>query len=56
MANDLTTSASTVDKRSLYARDYYSRALHQARALKGHWLEELDWENLSDEARKSDLR
>jgi hypothetical protein len=40
---------STGDKRSLYERDYYTWALQQARALKEHRLEELDWANLSDE-------
>ena len=37
------------DTRSLYERDYYTWALEQARALKEHRLEELDWENLADE-------
>jgi Domain of unknown function DUF29 len=49
MPNDLTSTESTDDKRSLYERDYYTWALQQARALKEHRLEELDWENLSDE-------
>jgi hypothetical protein len=49
MPNDLTSTESTDDKRSLYEQDYYTWALQQARALKEHRLEDLDWENLSDE-------
>jgi hypothetical protein len=49
MANDFTSTEPTDDKRSLYERDYYTWALQQARALKEHRLEDLDWENLSDE-------
>jgi hypothetical protein len=49
MANDLTATEPTEDKRSLYERDYYTWALQQARALKERRLEDLDWENLSDE-------
>jgi hypothetical protein len=49
MANDLISPETTDDKQSLYKRDYYTWALQQARALKEHRLEELDWENLSDE-------
>jgi hypothetical protein len=49
MANDLISTELTNDKRSLYERDYYTWALQQARALKEHRLEDLDWENLSDE-------
>jgi Domain of unknown function DUF29 len=49
MANDVPSAEAADDKRSLYERDYYSWALHQARALKEHRLEDLDWENLSDE-------
>ena len=49
MPNDLISTESTDDKRSLYERDYYTWALQQARALKERRLEELDWENLSDE-------
>ncbi|MGH7916745.1 MAG: DUF29 domain-containing protein [Candidatus Binataceae bacterium] len=33
----------------LYERDYYTWALEQARALKAHRVEELDWENLAEE-------
>jgi len=43
------TSADAGDERTLYERDYYTWALRQARALKEHRLEELDWENLADE-------
>jgi hypothetical protein len=49
MPNDLTPNGRTTDPRSLYERDYYTWALEQARALKEHRLEELDWENLADE-------
>jgi hypothetical protein len=49
MANDLTSVEPASDKQSLYERDYYTWALEQARALKEHRLEDLDWENLSDE-------
>jgi Domain of unknown function DUF29 len=49
MPDNLISTESTDDKRSLYERDYYTWALQQARALKEHRLEELDWENLSDE-------
>jgi hypothetical protein len=49
MANDGTSPEPTDGKQSLYERDYYTWALHQARALKEHRLEDLDWENLSDE-------
>ena len=49
MANDLTSMEPPNDKQSLYERDYYTWALQQARALKERHLEELDWENLSDE-------
>jgi hypothetical protein len=49
MANDVASMEPTQDKRSLYERDYYTWALQQARALKERRLEELDWENLSDE-------
>jgi hypothetical protein len=49
MPNDSTSPELAVDKRSLYERDYYTWALEQARALKEHRLEDLDWENLSDE-------
>ena len=45
----ITSTESAGDKRSLYERDYYTWALQQACALKEHRLEELDWENLSDE-------
>jgi hypothetical protein len=34
---------------TLYDRDYYSWALEQARALREHRIEELDWENLAEE-------
>lgn len=33
----------------LYERDYYSWAEAQARALRGHRANELDWENLAEE-------
>ena len=49
MPNNLISTESTDVKRSLYERDYYTWALQQARALKEHRLEDLDWENLSDE-------
>jgi len=49
MANDLTSTEATDNKQSLYERDYYTWALQQARALKEHRLDDLDWENLSDE-------
>jgi hypothetical protein len=49
MASDSTSAGRTNDTQSLYERDYYTWALEQARALKEHRLEELDWENLSDE-------
>lgn len=49
MADDVTRGEIADDKRSLYERDYYTWALQQARALKEHRLEDLDWENLSDE-------
>jgi Domain of unknown function DUF29 len=48
MANNLTPGASE-DGRSLYERDYYTWALKQARALKNHRFEELDWPNLAEE-------
>jgi hypothetical protein len=47
MANEV--AAPSAAKDSLYERDYYSWALQQARALKEHRMEDLDWENLSDE-------
>src|ERR1700739_4847099 len=47
MANQITEPAAAKD--SLYERDYYTWALQQARALKEHRVEDLDWENLSDE-------
>jgi hypothetical protein len=43
------STETTDDKQSLYKRDYYTWALQQARALKEHRLEELDWANLADE-------
>jgi hypothetical protein len=49
MANDLISREPTNDKPSLYERDFYTWAVRQARALKEHRLEDLDWENLSDE-------
>src|SRR5713101_2369166 len=49
MTHDAITSEAADDKRGLYERDYYTWALQQARALKEHRLEELDWENLADE-------
>jgi hypothetical protein len=49
MMHDAITSEPAADKRSLYERDYYTWALQQARALKEHRVEELDWENLADE-------
>ena len=49
MANDLIPTAATDDKLKLCERDYYTWALQQARALKEHRVEDLDWENLSDE-------
>ncbi len=33
----------------LYQSDHYSRAVAQARALRGHRVENLDWENLAEE-------
>lgn len=45
MANHF-TSADVGDEQTLYERDYYTWALQQARALKEHRLEELDWGNL----------
>jgi len=42
-------SGDTVQDRSLYERDYYTWALGQARALREHHPEELDWENLAEE-------
>jgi Domain of unknown function DUF29 len=41
--------ATPVHKQSLYERDYYTWALEQARALREHRLEDLDWENVADE-------
>jgi hypothetical protein len=49
MANEPVSTEPAHDKRNLYDRDYYTWALQQARALKEHRLEELDWENLADE-------
>ena len=49
MANEQVSTEPPEDKQSLYERDYYTWALQQARALKEHRLEELDWENLADE-------
>ncbi len=49
MAHEAVPSELADEKRSLYERDYYTWALQQARALKEHRLEELDWENLADE-------
>jgi hypothetical protein len=49
MVSHLISTEPTGEQRSLYERDYYTWALQQARALKEHRLEELDWENLSDE-------
>jgi Domain of unknown function DUF29 len=49
MANYPTSMELPNDKQNLYERDYYTWALQQARALKEHRLEDLDWENLSDE-------
>jgi hypothetical protein len=37
------------NRHSLYERDYYTWALRQARALKEHRTETLDWENLAEE-------
>jgi hypothetical protein len=41
--------ATPVHKQSLYERDYYTWALEQARALREHRLEDLDWDNVADE-------
>jgi hypothetical protein len=49
MASDVTNTEFTEDKRSLYERDYYTWALQQSCALKDHRLEDIDWDNLSDE-------
>src|SRR5712692_10637758 len=49
MTHGATPTERSEDKRSLYERDYYTWALEQARVLKEHRLEELDWENLADE-------
>jgi hypothetical protein len=49
MTRDAITSEPATDSQNLYERDYYTWALRQARALKEHRLEELDWENLADE-------
>jgi hypothetical protein len=49
MPASLTPTEPAADQRSLYERDFYTWALEQARALKEHRLEDLDWENLSDE-------
>jgi len=49
MAHEAVPSELADEKRTLYERDYYTWALQQARALKEHRLEELDWENLADE-------
>jgi hypothetical protein len=34
---------------ALYEQDFYSWALEQARALREHRIEELDWDNLAEE-------
>ncbi len=48
MPNNVMQAASA-DRQSLYERDYYTWALKQARALKEHRAEMLDWENLAEE-------
>jgi Domain of unknown function DUF29 len=47
MPNNVMPAAA--DRQSLYERNYYTWALKQARALKEHRAEMLDWENLAEE-------
>ncbi|MGO9059948.1 MAG: DUF29 domain-containing protein [Candidatus Binataceae bacterium] len=37
------------ERQELYERDYYTWAMEQARALKQHRIETLDWQNLAEE-------
>ncbi len=49
MAHDVIPGTVADDRQQLYDRDFYTWALEQARALKEHRTESLDWENLADE-------
>lgn len=49
MAHKLMPAAVTEDRESLYARDYYTWALEQGRALRERRPDALDWDNLAEE-------
>ena len=46
---EMATTKQQPPEPALYDRDFYSWALEQARALRDHRMEDLDWENLADE-------
>ena len=50
MANNALPAA-VDDRHGLYERDYYRWAVEQARALKEHRTEALDWKNLAEEVK-----
>jgi Domain of unknown function DUF29 len=41
--------AAKAERGGLYDRDYYSWAVEQARVLREHRIEDLDWEHLAEE-------
>jgi hypothetical protein len=49
MTHEVIPTEKSDHKHSLYERDYYTWAVEQARALKEHRFEDLNWENLADE-------
>jgi hypothetical protein len=49
IAMSVTTPTRSHRGRQLYQSDFYSWAVAQARALRGHRVENLDWENLAEE-------
>lgn len=49
MVQHVADAAGSTPRKGLYERDYYTWALEQARALRAHSTEALDWENLAEE-------
>src|SRR5215469_7421577 len=49
MAHHFVEVPDSESRNDLYERDYYTWALEQARALRAHSSEALDWENLAEE-------
>lgn len=49
MSGAAKTASATLPSSELHERDYYSWAQEQARALREHRIEGIDWDNLAEE-------